>query len=202
MSLISAWSISLDSTFNAPKVWWLVLDMPVLVSYYFDPNCFDFAVFCIRLLYLFRTYFPSPSSLTGRAFWYLFGVFTFTYFLAKFLLFGATFWNPVPNLIIFGAWSIQMFFNANKLQIIILSTILFLRYLESWRNLENNALSSLHELLWNRLVGGGGGGGWWGIAVPPQTQRSLAGSVTSNVRSVLYGQFWSLGHAPWPTVLY
>jgi hypothetical protein len=29
---------------------------------------------------------------------------------------------------------------------------------KTWRNLENNALSSLHKLLRNRLVGGGGGG--------------------------------------------
>jgi hypothetical protein len=49
----------------------------------------------------------------------------------------------------------------------------------AWRNLENNALSSLHELLRKWLV-------WEGMQQYPPYTHSLAGFVTINVKTTVH----------------
>jgi hypothetical protein len=58
------------------------------------------------------------------------------------------------------------------------------RISKSWdalSNLENHAVSSLHRLLLNRLVGKGGG-----LANPSPFTHSLAGSVKTNTKTTAY----------------
>jgi hypothetical protein len=57
---------------------------------------------------------------------------------------------------------------------------------EAWRNLENNALSSLHKLLRNRLAGEGVGSTPHPPPPVPLNTHSLAGSVKINAKTTVH----------------